>query len=123
MSFKYNKELLFKEFEDAKQKDIELSKKETLEEKENDIHINRIQFLKDHIDLKKKNPQYYSEVDIKFDNLLNAYESENPRDYFYMKIFGVTYAQKMRQEELENDVWESEKPKVREDVLLNEVNA
>lgn len=123
MSFKYDKDNLFKEFEVAKEKDIKLSKKETLEEKENDIHINRIQFLKDHIELKKKNPQYYSEVDIKFDNLLNAYESENPRDYFYMKIFGVTYAQKMRQEELENDVWENETPKVREDVLLNEVNA
>ena len=34
MSFKYSKELLFKEFYAAKDKDIALSKKDTLEEKE-----------------------------------------------------------------------------------------
>ena len=49
MSFKYDKENLFKEFDVAKQKDIKLSKLETLEQKENDVYKNRIQFLKEHI--------------------------------------------------------------------------
>ena len=33
--------------------------------------------------------------------MLKAYESVNPRDYFYNVVFGVTYDQKRRQEEAE----------------------
>ena len=73
MSFKYDKDNLFKEFEVAKQKDVALSKLDTLEDKENDVYKNRIQFLKEHIELKKTNPSYYSELDINFDALLNVY--------------------------------------------------
>lgn len=101
MTFKYDKDNLFKEFEVAKQKDIKLSKAKTQDEKENDYFTNRIQFMKDHIELKKTNPDYYEFLDIKFDNLLTAYESVNPRDYFYNVVFGVTYDQKRRQEEAE----------------------
>src|SRR6056300_591966 len=98
MSFKYTKEELFKEFNVAKEKDVALSKKPTREEKELDVYKNRIQFFYDHIDLKKKNPEYYSEVDVKFEPLLKLYETENPRDAFYMSFFGMTYAEKKRQE-------------------------
>tara|TARA_A100001015_G_scaffold285851_1_gene353840 strand:+ start:213 stop:530 length:318 start_codon:yes stop_codon:yes gene_type:complete len=93
MSFKYDKENLFKEFDVAKQKDIKLSKLETLEEKENDVYKNRIQFLKEHIELKKTNPSYYSDVDINFDNLLSTYLTTNPRETFYQKVFGRSYAE------------------------------
>jgi len=99
--FKYNKELLFKEFEDAKEKDIALSKKKTYDEKENDVHTNRIQFFKDHIELKNKQSKVYDDVDIKFDKLLEVYQTPNPRDTFYLKIFGMTYEQKKNQEEAE----------------------
>ena len=61
MSFKYDKTNLFKEFEVAKNKDIALSKLDTLEEKENDVYKNRIQFMREHIALKKEHPEYYSE--------------------------------------------------------------
>ena len=101
MTFKYDKENLFKEFEVAKQKDFKLSKKQKQDDIENDYFTNRIQFMKDHIELKKTNPDYYEFLDINFDNLLKAYESVNPRDYFYTTVFGVTYAQKKRQEEAE----------------------
>jgi len=94
MSFKYDKENLFKEFDVAKQKDIALSKADTLEEKENDFYTNRIQFFKDHIKLKKEHPEYYSNVDIKFENLLKHYLTTNPRDSFYVAFFGKTYAEK-----------------------------
>ena len=93
MSFKYDKNNLFKEFEVAKNKDIALSKLDTLEEKENDVYKNRIQFLKEHIELKKTNPEYYSEVDINFDNLLNAYLTTDPRETFYQKVFGKSFAE------------------------------
>ena len=93
MSFKYDKDNLFKEFAVAKEKDIKLSKLETLEDKENDVYKNRIQFLKDHIELKKTNPSYYSDVDINFDNLLSTYLTTNPRETFYQKVFGKSYAE------------------------------
>ena len=93
MTFKYDKENLFKEFDVAKQKDIKLSKLETLEQKENDVYKNRIQFLKDHIELKKTNPSYYSDVDINFDNLLSTYLTTNPRETFYQKVFGKSFAE------------------------------
>ena len=93
MSFKYDKTNLFKEFEVAKNKDIALSKLDTLEDKENDVYKNRIQFLKDHIELKKTNPSYYSDVDINFDNLLSTYLTTNPRETFYQKVFGKSYAE------------------------------
>ena len=94
MSFKYDKSNLFKEFEVAKNKDIALSKLDTLEEKENDVYKNRIQFMREHIALKKEHPEYYSELDINFDKLLNVYLTPSPRDTFYKFVFGKSYAEK-----------------------------
>ena len=105
--FKYSKEELFKEFYVAKEKDVALSKKSTREEKELDVYKNRIKFFYDHIDLKKKHPEYYSNVDVKFDKLLKLYETDNPRDAFYMSFFGMTYAEKKAQER-QNDASESD---------------
>ena len=96
--FRYDKDNLFKEFADAKEKDIKLSKKTTREEKELDYYTNRIQFFKDHIKLKAEHPEYYEHVDVKFDKLLNLYLTTNPRDSFYKFFFGMTYAQKKAQE-------------------------
>ena len=91
MSFKYDKENLFKEFYVAKEKDIALSKKTIIDERENDYYTNRIQFFKDHIELKKQHPDYYSFLDINFENLLSVYLTTNPRETFYQKIFGRSY--------------------------------
>jgi len=92
--FAYDKDNLFKEFNVAQVKDIKLSKR-------GDRYDNRIQFFKDHIDLKSKHPEYYRDVDIKFDRLLTAYQSPNPRDHFYMSIFGKTYAEKKAESQFE----------------------
>lgn len=97
----YNKENLFAEFEVAKSKDIKLSKKKSYSEKENDKHDNRIQFFKDHVELRKNHPEYYDDLDVNFDRLLTAYQSPNPRDHFYMSIFGKTYAEKMSESSIE----------------------
>ena len=81
----YSKETLFAEFDVATKKD-QSGKKEKYD--------NRIQFFKDHIELRKTNPQYYDGVDINFTNLLEAWSSDNPRDHFYMKVFGKTLMRK-----------------------------
>ena len=88
----YSKETLFAEFDVATKKD-QAGKKEKYD--------NRIQFCKDHIELRKTNPQYYDGLDINFTNLLEAWSAPNPRDHFYMKVFGKTYAEKMAESELE----------------------
>ena len=70
--------------------------------KKKEIYDNRIQFFKDHIELRKTNPQYYDGVDVNFTNLLEAWSKmPSPRDHFYMKVFGKTYAEKMAESELE----------------------
>ena len=94
----YSKETLFAEFDVAKSKDLK-SKKEKYD--------NRIQFFKDHIELRKTNPEYYEGLDINFTNLLEAWSAPNPRDHFYMKVFGKTYAEKMAESELEKSQRES----------------
>ena len=94
MSFKYDKENLFKEFYVAKEKDIKLSKLTDQDAKEDDIYKNRIQFFKEHIELKKTNPSYYSDLDINFEKLLNVYLTPSPRDTFYKFVFGKSYAEK-----------------------------
>ena len=88
----YCKENLFAEFEVAKSKDLK-GKKEKYD--------NRIQFCKDHIELRKNHPEYYDDVDINFTNLLEAWSAPNPRDHFYLKVFGKTFAEKMAESELE----------------------
>ena len=92
MSFRYDKDNLYKEFEVATIKDNK-GKKEKYD--------NRIQFFKDHIELRKNHPEYYDGIDINFTNLLEAWSSPNPRDHFYLKVFGKTYAEKMAESELE----------------------
>ena len=88
----YSKETLFAEFDVATKKD---------QSKKKEIYDNRIQFFKDHIELRKTNPEYYDGLDINFTNLLESWSAPNPRDHFYMKIFGKTYAEKMAESELE----------------------
>ena len=93
MTFKYDKENLFKEFEVAKQKDIKLSKKDNLEDKENDIHKNRIKFLREHIELKKEHPEYYEDLKINFEKLLETSLTPDPRETTYQSVFGRSYAE------------------------------
>ena len=84
---------------------VQLSKNKKVSEDilETTVYVNRIQFFKDHIRNKTLNPKVYDLLDINFNELLKAYESENPRDYFYMSVFDKTFAQKKYEEELELD--------------------
>ena len=90
MQFDYTKEMIYAEFKEATAKD-EKSKKPS--------YKHRVAMLKDFISLKRTNPESLSNVDINFDNLLTAWSQPNPQDYFYMKVFGKTLAQKQADEE------------------------
>ena len=94
----YSKETLFVEFDVATKKD---------QSKKKEIYDNRIQFFKDHIELRKNHPEYYEGLDINFTNLLEAWSAPNPRDHFYMKVFGKTYAEKMAESEFDKSQRES----------------
>ena len=87
MSFHYDKSNLYIEFDVATQKD-QKGKKEKYD--------NRIAFLKEMKSLKKEHPSSMRNIGIKqtqFDNLILAYQAPNPRDHFYLKVFGKTYAE------------------------------
>ena len=88
--FEYTKEMIYAEFKEATAKD-EKSKKPS--------YKHRVAMLKDFISLKRTNPESLSNVDINFDSLLTAWSQPNPQDYFYMKVFGKTLAQKQADEE------------------------
>ena len=88
--FEYTKEMIYAEFKEATAKD-EKSKKPS--------YKHRCDMLKDMIALKRSNPESLDNVDINFDNLLTAWSRPNPQDYFYMKVFGKTLAQKQADEE------------------------
>jgi|TARA_B100000212_G_scaffold325189_1_gene286653 hypothetical protein len=86
MTFNYTKEMMWQEFEDATKKD-QKGKKEKYD--------NRIKFLKEMKQLKKDNPSVMRDISInqkQFDNLINCWSAPNPRDAFYMSVFGRTYA-------------------------------
>ena len=85
--FTYTQEMMFSEFKTATIKDKK-GKKE--------IYDNRIKFLKEMKSLKKEHPSSMRNISIKqtqFDNLILAYQAPNPRDHFYLKVFGKTYAE------------------------------
>ena len=88
--FEYTKEMIYAEFKEATAKD-EKSKKPS--------YKHRCDMLKDMIALKRSNPESLANVDINFDNLLTAWSQPNPQDYFYMKVFGKTLAQKQADED------------------------
>jgi len=88
----YSKEMIWAEFKEAEIKNNKLKKNK---------YKNRIQFCKDHKELQEQHPEYYDGVSINFENLLEAWSAPNPRDHFYMKVFGKTYAEKQAEQERE----------------------
>jgi hypothetical protein len=87
-TFRYDKEMIFSEFNIAKEKDIKLGKGD-----DNKVHTNRVKFLKDMIELEAKMPEVFEYVNINFKRLLLAYESPNPREHFYKSVFGKSFAE------------------------------
>lgn len=103
-TFRYDKEMLFKEFDDAKQKDIKLGKGD-----DQKTYTNRIKYLKEMIDLEAKMPEVFEYVKINFKRLLIAYESPNPREHFYKSVFGKSFAEVQAEQSGYDDVEPNEK--------------
>ena len=109
-----DKQTIFEEFKIAKQKDLQQS---TTNEPYEDCFTNRLQLLKSHKDAKKSNPKMYRHLDINFDNLILAYSSPIPVDYFYNRIFGMSlqeYKYKKHLEEMTEKQKEKEEAKKKE---------
>src|SRR6056300_1749538 len=109
-----DKQTIFEEFKIAKQKDLQQS---TTNEPYEDVFTNRLQLLNSHKVAKKSNPKMYRNLDINFDNLILAYSSPVPVDYFYNRIFGMSlqeYKYKKYVEEM------TEKQKEKEEKLKKE---
>ena len=99
--------MIFDQFKDATKKD-QKKKKETF--------TNRIEFLKTLKDDVQKNPKNFdiSTTQQQFQNLIDDWSSPKPIDAFYKRIFGVTFAEKKQQEELEYFIYENgEKKEIR----------
>ena len=56
----------------------------------------KVEYLIGHRDAQKAHPNQYNHLSIKWDNLIIAYQSKNPRDHFYMKVFGRTFEEQMQ---------------------------
>ena len=104
----YTKETIFNEFKDATKKD-EKYKKPT--------YTNRIAYLKQLKEDMIKVPKNFSNFNVTPDQLQNTidcWSAPKPIDAFYKSVFGMTYAEKKQQEELEYFVYENgEKKEVR----------
>ena len=104
----YTKELIFNEFKEVTKKD-QSKKKET--------YTHRIAYLSALKEDMIKVPKHFSNISITPDqlqNLIDDWSAPNPRDATYMRVFGMTYAEKKQQEELEYFVYENgEKKEVR----------
>ena len=91
----YTKELLFNEFKEVTKKD-QSKKKETF--------THRVTYLKSLKEDMIKSPKYFSNISMTTDqlqNLIDDWSAPNPRDAFYKRVFGVTFSEKKKQEELE----------------------
>ena len=97
---KITKEMIFDQFKDAAKKD-QKKKKETF--------TNRIEFLKTLKDDIQKNPKNF-DISIsqqQLQNLIDDWSAPKPIDAFYMRIFGMTFAEKKQQEEIEYFTYEN----------------
>ena len=99
--------MIFEQFKDATKKD-QKKKKET--------YTNRVDFLKTLKDDVQKNPKNFdiSPTQQQLQNLIDDWSAPKPVDAFYKRIFGMTFAEKKHQEELEYFIYENgEKKEVR----------
>jgi len=108
MTYMYTKEQLFNEFKDVTQKD---------QSKNKETFTHRIAYLTSLKEDMIKSPKNFSNLsinEVQLQNLIDDWSAPNPRDATYMRVFGMTYAEKKQQEELEFFIYENgEKKEVR----------
>ena len=101
----YTKEMIHTEFKEASKNDTKKSNKHK---------ITYLTALKEDM---IKSPKYFRDVKITTDqlqNLIDDWSASKPIDAFYKRVFGMTYAEKKAQEEMEYFIYENgEKKEVR----------
>jgi len=110
------KEMLHSEFKEVTKKD-EKSKKPSYKHR-----IAYLQSLKEDYD---QNPRNFNNVKItsqQLQNLIDDWSAPKPIDAFYKRIFGMTFAEKKAQEEIQNMILEKkdkdDKKKEKEKVTI-----
>ena len=112
------KEIIFEEFKIARDRDLKLTK-------DKEVFKNRIELLKSHKVAAKEHPSQYRNLDINWDNLIIAWSSPNPTDYFYKSVFGLTYGEYVHKKKLEEEAEKNaekiqkEKDKNAKEVVIN----
>ena len=108
MSYMYTKEQIFTEFKDVTKKD---------QSKKKEVFTNRVSYLKALKEDMLAMPKNFANISITPDQLQNTidcWSAPKPIDAFYKSVFGMTYAEKKQQEELEFFIYENgEKKEVR----------
>ena len=91
---KINKQMIFDQFKDVTKKD---------QSKKKEPFTNRIECLKTLKSDIQKNPKNFdiSTTQQQFQNLIDDWSAPKPIDAFYKRVFGVTYAEKKKQEDIE----------------------
>ena len=108
------KEMLFSEFDVARQKDAR--------KKKND-YAHTIAYLQGHVDAKKQHPNQYRNLDIKFDNLIKMYESGDPDMYMYKKFGIEPYWMKQQREEQEEKEKKKKEKNVKKDTIIESIDS
>ena len=108
------KEMLFSEFDVARQKDAK--------KKKND-YAHSIAYLKEHAVAKKNHPNQYRHLDIKFDNLIKMYESGDPDMYMYKKFGIEPYWMKQQREEQEEKEKKKKEKNAKKDTYIESVDS
>ena len=108
MSYMYTKEQIFTEFKDVTKKD---------QSKKKEVFTNRVAYLKSLKEDMLAMPKNFANISItpeQLQNTIDCWSAPKPIDAFYKSVFGMTYAEKKQQEELEYFVYENgEKKEVR----------
>ena len=112
----YTKELIFTEFKEVTKRDKK-GKKETFN--------HRIDYLKSLKEDMIKNPKTFSNFRVtpeQLQNTIDDWSAPKPIDAFYKRIFGMTFAEKKAQEEIQNMILEKkdkdDKKKEKEKVTI-----
>ena len=104
----YTKEQIFTEFKDVTKKD---------QSKKKEVFTNRVAYLKSLKEDMLAMPKNFANISMTPDQLQNTIDCWSaPKliDAFYKSVFGMTYAEKKQQEELEFFIYENgEKKEVR----------
>ena len=117
----YTKEMIYTEFKMATQKD----ERNAMRPAGKKSYKHRIEYLKALKEDMIKSPKYFRDISMTTDqlqNIIDDWSAPKPIDAFYTRVFGMTFAEKKAQEEIQNMILEKkdkdDKKKEKEKVTI-----